>query len=76
MVLILDTAKNEVVGSIEAGPRPWGIALAADGATLFTANSPSNDVSVVDVVNRQVTKKISVGTGPWGIAVVKRVSSR
>jgi YVTN family beta-propeller protein len=27
MVLILDTATNHVVGSIEAGPWPWGLAL-------------------------------------------------
>ena len=72
MVLILDTATNQVVGSIEAGPRPWGIALAADGATLYTANGPSNDVSVIDVATKQVTKKIPVGRGPWGIALVKR----
>jgi YVTN family beta-propeller protein len=72
MVLMLDTAKNEVVGSVEAGPRPWGIALSSDGTTLYTANGPSNDVSVIDVTGKQVTKKIPVGTGPWGVAVVKR----
>jgi YVTN family beta-propeller protein len=76
MVLILDTTKNEVVGSIEAGPRPWGIALSADGKTLYTANGPSNDISVIDIEGRQVTKKIPVGTGPWGIAVVKLTASR
>jgi YVTN family beta-propeller protein len=63
-----------VVGSVEAGPRPWGIAVSPDGRTLYTANGPSNDVSVIDVEQRQVTRKIPVGTGPWGIAVVKRAA--
>jgi YVTN family beta-propeller protein len=76
MLLILDTAKNEVVGSIEAGPRPWGIALSADGTTAYTANGPSNDISVIDLANKSVTKKVSVGTGPWGIALVRRSSTR
>lgn len=72
MIVLLDTAKNELVGSIEAGPRPWGIALSVDGTTLYTANGPSNDISVIDLAGKQVTKKIAVGTGPWGVAVVKR----
>jgi YVTN family beta-propeller protein len=74
MVLFVDTKKNEVVGSVEAGPRPWGIAVSPDGRTLYTANGPSNDVSVIDVEQRQVTRRIPVGTGPWGIAVVKRAA--
>ena len=43
-----------------------------DGKTLFTANGPSNDVSVIDVASRQVVKKIPVGEGPWGLAFVER----
>jgi YVTN family beta-propeller protein len=74
MVLILDTATNTVVGSVEAGPRPWGIAVTPDGTTLYTANGSSNDVSVIDIATRQVTKKIPAGRGPWGIALVKRAA--
>ncbi len=72
MVLIVDTATEKVVGSIEVGPRPWGIAVSPDGQTLYTANGPSNDVSVVDIASRQVTRKIPVGDGPWGVAFVER----
>jgi len=71
-VLTLDTTTNAVADSVEAGPRPWGVALSADGSTLYTANGPSNDVSVIDVAGKQVTKKIPVGRGPWGIALVTR----
>ena len=66
MVLFLDTATNTIAGSVEAGPRPWGIAVAPDGATLYTGERPSNDVSAIDLATRQVTKKIAVGRGPWG----------
>jgi len=72
MMLIVDTAINKVVGSVEAGARPWGIATSSDGRTLYTANGPSNDVSVIDVETRRVTTKIPVGRGPWGIVLVEQ----
>ena len=60
-----------MAGSIEVGARPWGEALARDGRTLYTANGPSNDVSVVDVAARQVRKRIPVGRGPWGVVLIE-----
>jgi len=51
------------------GVRPWGIAVSADGRRLFTANGPSNDVSVIDLATRAVTKQIKVGQSPWGLAL-------
>jgi YVTN family beta-propeller protein len=56
---------------VEAGARPWGIAVSKDGKTVYTANGPSNDVSVIDVENRRVATKIPVGEGPWGVALVE-----
>jgi YVTN family beta-propeller protein len=70
MVLVIDTATNKVAGSVEAGPRPWGIGISGDGRTLYTANGPSNDVSVIDVATLKVTQKIAVGDRPWGALVV------
>ena len=54
------------------GARPWGIAAGADGKKVYTANGPSNDVSVVDVATGKVEKRIKVGGQPWGIAVLAR----
>jgi YVTN family beta-propeller protein len=71
MVFILDTATNELAGSIEAGQRPWGIALSPDDKSIYTANGPSNDVSIIDIATKQVTKKVPVGRGPWGVIVVE-----
>ena len=47
-----------------------GLALSPDEKLLFTANGPSNDVSVVDVATQTVLKKIKVGDRPWGIVAV------
>ena len=75
-LFLLDPAKNEPVGSIAVGQRPWGVGLLADGRTAYTANGPSNDVSVVDLTTQQVVKKIPVGDRPWGIAILNSSASR
>jgi YVTN family beta-propeller protein len=69
-VFIIDTATNKPVTSFEVGQRPWGLALSTDGKTLYTANGPSNDVSVVDLATNTVTRKVPVSAGPWGIIVL------
>jgi YVTN family beta-propeller protein len=56
-----------VTASFEVGERPWGIALSPDGTLLYTANGPSDDVSVVDLTTHRVIKKIKVGASPWGV---------
>ncbi|MBL8169555.1 MAG: hypothetical protein JNJ50_15475, partial [Acidobacteria bacterium] len=60
-------ATDKVIGSVEAGVRPWGIALSPDGKYLFTANGPSNDISIIDVATLTIVKKVSVGDRPWGV---------
>ena len=50
--------------------RPWGIAVSPDGKTVFTANGPSNDVSIVDVESRTVKGRVKVGDRPWGVVFV------
>jgi YVTN family beta-propeller protein len=46
------------------------VGVLPDGKTIYTANGPSNDVSVVDITTKQVVKKIKVGDRPWGLVVV------
>jgi YVTN family beta-propeller protein len=57
---------------VEVGPRPWGIALSPDGKTLYSANGPSNDISVVDLATNAVVKKVKVGSSPWGVVALDR----
>jgi YVTN family beta-propeller protein len=69
MLVAIDTATNEIVGSVKAGMRPWGVGISPDGKKLYTANGPSGDVTVVDAASMGVIKTIKAGKGPWGIAV-------
>ena len=69
-VVIIDTATDQPVGTVEVGERPWGIDVSPDGRTVFTANGPSNDVSIVDVEQRAVKARVMVGDRPWGLVFV------
>ncbi|MEP7314412.1 MAG: hypothetical protein ABI859_17635, partial [Pseudomonadota bacterium] len=68
----IDTATHKVTASVAVGPRPWGLALSPDGRYLYTANGPSNDVSVVDAASFKLQGKIAAGEGPWGAIAVKQ----
>jgi len=55
---------------VEAGERPWGIAVSSDGKRVFTANGPSDDVSEIDVDEKRVARRTRVGGKPWGLALI------
>lgn len=59
----------KLIKEIPVGKRPWGIALSSDGRFLYTANGPSNDVSVIDTTALSVVKRIAVGGSPWGVVI-------
>jgi YVTN family beta-propeller protein len=65
------SATPKMIAEVPVGTRPWGMALSADGTRLYTANGPSNDVSVVDTGTLKVIRKIPVGKSPWGVALGK-----
>jgi YVTN family beta-propeller protein len=58
-----------VTSTVAVGQRPWGIAITSDGRKLYTANGPSNDVTVIDAASMQVITKIPAGKIPWGVAI-------
>ncbi len=69
-IVVLDVSGTpKQIGEVKVGTRPWGFALTADGKHLYTANGPSNDVSVVDTATLKVIKTIKVGSSPWGVAI-------
>jgi YVTN family beta-propeller protein len=71
-IVVLDVSGTpKQVGEVKVGSRPWGFALTADGKFLYTANGPSNDVSVVDTATLKVIKTIPAGGSPWGVAVTR-----
>jgi YVTN family beta-propeller protein len=60
--------------TIKVGVRPWGIALSPDEKFLYTANGPSNDVSVVDLEANKEIARVKAGESPWSVAVVANVN--
>jgi YVTN family beta-propeller protein len=69
LLVAFDTATNEFTGSVKVGARPWGVGISPDGRTLYTANGPSGDVSIVDTGSFKVTGTVKAGRGPWGVAI-------
>lgn len=68
-VISLKGGQAKLEMEIPVGTRPWGMDMTADGRLLFTANGPSNDVTVIDTTKLSVIKKIPVGETPWGVVV-------
>jgi YVTN family beta-propeller protein len=66
----VDANTYEVLNTIKVGKRPWGIALSPDGKFLFSANGPSDDVSVVDLATEKEIARVKSPGSPWGIEVV------
>ncbi len=71
-VVHIDTRIDRILRTVKVGARPGGLAVSPDGRRLFTANGPSNDVSVIDADSFRVIATIRVGTGPSSVTVVKR----
>ena len=70
-IAVLDVATRTCVRLIEdVGERPWGIAQTPDAATLYTANGPSGDVSIIDAASGAVRQRVATGGSPWGILYV------
>jgi YVTN family beta-propeller protein len=52
------------------GVRPMGLAMSADGRTLFISGGRGRTVHVFDTITTRVQRTVAdVGTRPWGIAL-------
>lgn len=71
LALALVAPGAAVVGEIQVGNSPLGIAVTADGTRAYVANFAfgSNTVSVVDLEARVVVREIVVGSRPAGVAI-------
>ena len=67
--MVIDTATDKVIATIQVGKRPWNMALTRDGAKLYVANGRSNSVSVIDTAKNVRIKDIPVGDTPWGVHI-------
>ena len=46
------------------------MAFSPDGKFLFTANGPSDDVSVVDLATEKEVARVKSPGSPWGVVAV------
>ena len=67
---MVDAHTYEVLDTIPVGKRPWGITFSPDGKYLFSANGPSDDVSVVDLATDKEIARIKSPGSPWGVVAV------
>ncbi|MEN6602815.1 MAG: cell surface protein, partial [Bryobacteraceae bacterium] len=64
-IAMFDIASGKVVRRIELGAAPGGIAVSADGATLYVAaGSLAGEVLVIDAASGRVTARIAAGHTP------------
>jgi YVTN family beta-propeller protein len=69
-IVIADIARGSVEATVETqAPGSHMLALAADGATLFTANVPAGGVSQLDLAGRRFVRQIAVAPATEGIAI-------
>lgn len=59
-VSVIDTASNTVVGTIEVGVGPTGVAIDAEAARVYVLNSDERSVSVIDTATQTVTSTVPV----------------
>ena len=63
-VSVIDLKQNREIREIATGLHPSGLALSADGRTLFVANANSDTISVIDTETLRVTETVSVRPDP------------
>ena len=66
-VIVIDLAKDQVVGEITNTPGVHGIAVAPKSGRAFVSNGRENKVSIVDAKTLQTISKVDTGTNPDAI---------
>jgi YVTN family beta-propeller protein len=69
LIEIVALPQNKVKASIPVGHTPCGMALSADGRTLYVANRFSNTVSVIDLKSKKVAKEIQTVREPRALCL-------
>jgi YVTN family beta-propeller protein len=64
-------SRGALLHAVRVGPNPRGLALSPDQRTLYVANGPSDNISVVDLASYREIDRVAVGSGAYGVAVVE-----
>jgi YVTN family beta-propeller protein len=66
-VRVVDVQSSKVIGSIQVGHMPRGIAISPDGRQLYITNAWSDTVSAIDTATSQVEQTLATGSEPSGV---------
>ena len=71
-VIVIATSSGSVLTHIAVSGRPQGLALSADGATLYAALNDIGSVAYIDTLSRSVTTTVDIATelgdlGTWDV---------
>lgn len=59
-VSVIDTQKDEVVGTFNAGQKPRGAAISSDGKYIFVSDQPHNALVVINLETKAVSDTIKL----------------
>ena len=71
-VRMIEAGSGKLLGSVQVGHLPRGIALASDGLRLYVTNASSDTVSVIDTATLRVVQTLSTGFEPAGVVLDSR----
>ncbi len=66
-VRVVDVQSSRVVGSVQVGHMPRGIAMSPDGRQLYITNAWSDTLSVIDTSTLQIVQTLPTGSEPSGV---------
>lgn len=69
-VSVIDTATGAVVATVPVAVGPHGMAVSADGKTIYVTGDGSSSMSVIDTATDTVTRTVEVGPTPHGVALL------
>src|SRR3989475_3706201 len=68
-VAVIDTAQNQVLGTIAVPKGPHGLVATPDGRKVYVSSDGASTVSVIDSATDRVVASLEVGANPHGLAV-------
>lgn len=68
-VTVVDTATDDVLGTIPVKAFAYGVALSRNGSRAYVTDSSAGEVSVIDTFDNHVVSTIKVGNDPRAVAL-------
>ena len=59
-VSVIDAATDRVVGTVDVGPNPHGLAMSADGRHVLVSAWGANEALVIDTATDRITTRVPV----------------